>query len=413
MRTRTPDMRDDRGQVIVLVSAALFTLLMVVGMVIDVGIILEKKRQLQNAADAAALAAASAAVDNPALAQAAAEQYLLLNGFDPSDASLIIAVDPNYSATEVEVTVVAAIPTAFFTIAGIDSKTVTVRAVGEARPIRGAADYAFVALSETACVALEKSGNSDLTIIGGALITNSSCTPDALWAHGSGSIVAEGTDFYAGGEARVSGSVYVTPEVTSVTDRIDDPLASLTAPNPATSPDSAGTSASPAMLRINSAQTLRPGTYWGGIEANADVTLEPGIYVIAGGGIRTAGGGSLTGDGVMIYNTDNPGVETCGQVLLTGSNDVALTGMTSGQYANITFWQDVDCNLAFRFSGGHSGTAGVVYVPGARFDLTGGGVLGSIQVFADTIEISGNADITMNFNGYVGESGIPTMVLSE
>ena len=138
MRTRNTDIRDERGQVIVLVSAALFALLLVVGMVIDVGIILEEKRQLQNAADAAALAAASAAVENPALAQSAAEEYLLLNGFDPADTSLVITVDPNYSPTEVEVTVVAVVPTAFFTIAGVDSKTVTVRAVGEARPVRGA-----------------------------------------------------------------------------------------------------------------------------------------------------------------------------------------------------------------------------------------------------------------------------------
>lgn len=409
----TPDLRDERGQVIILISGALFTLLIVVGMVLDVGIILEEKRQLQNAVDAAALAGARAAVDNPALAQAAAEEYLLLNGFDPADSSLTISVNPNYSADEVEVTVVAIIPTAFFTLAGIDSKTVTVRAVGEARPVRGAADYAFVALSETACQAFEKAGHSELTIVGGAILANSSCTPDALWAHGNGSITAEGTDYYDEGAARVNGAVLLDPAPSAVLDRIADPLASLSAPSVDMSLDSAGTSSSPDVLRINSPQTIRPGVYWGGIQASSDVILEPGIYVLAGGGLRTTGAGSLTGNGVMIYNTDNPGVEDCGQVLLAGSNDVALTGMTTGDYADITFWQDVDCDLAFRFSGGHSGTAGVVYVPGAKFHLTGGGTLGSIQVFADTIEVSGNTDITMNFTGYIGDTGTPNMVLSE
>ena len=409
----TPDLRDERGQVLILVSAALFTLLMVVGMVIDVGIILEQKRQLQNAVDAAALAGARAAVDNPALAQAAAEEYLLLNGFDPIDSSLTISIDPNYSPDEVEVTVVAIIPTAFFTIAGIDSKTVTVRAVGEARPVRGAADYAFVALSETACQAFEKAGNSELTISGGAILSNSSCSSESLWAHGNGAINAEGTDYYYEGDARVDGAVLLSPEPTEVLNRIDDPLASLSAPSVGTSPDSGGTSDAPDVLQINSAATLHPGVYWGGIRVNGDVTLEPGVYVMAGGGIRTAGGGSLQGDGALIYNTDNPGTEACGPIHLAGSNDVALTPMTSGEYAYVSFWQDKDCAETFSFNGGHSGTAGVIYLPGAKFDLSGGGTLGSVQVFADTIEVSGNADIAMDFTGYVGDTGTPNMVLSE
>ena len=412
-RTRTPDLQDERGQVLILVTGALFTLLMVVGMVIDVGTILEQKRQLQNAVDAAALAGARAAVDNPALAQAAAEQYLILNGFDPLDPSLTVTVNADYAPDEVEVTASAVIPTAFLTLAGVDSKTVTVRAVGEARPDRGAANYAFIALNETACRAFEKSGNSDLAINDGAILANSSCASEAVWAHGDGSIDAAGTDYYFEGDARLDGAVVVSPAPTQVLARLDDPLAELSAPAVGTSPDSAGTSDAPAILRVNSTATLRPGVYWGGIEINGDVTFSPGIYVMAGGGLRTAGGGSLHGDGVLVYNTDNPGIDDCGSVLLTGSNNVALTPTTSGEYAYVTLWQDEDCTTTFSFNGGHSGTAGVIYVPGARFDMSGGGTLGAIQVFADTIAIGGNVDIAMDFTGYVGDEGSPTMVLSE
>ena len=35
---------------------------------------------------------------------------------------------------------------------------------------------------------------------------------------------------------------------------------------------------------------------------NARLTLNPGIYVIAGGGISVTGNASVTGTGVMIYN---------------------------------------------------------------------------------------------------------------
>ena len=412
-RTGPPNPQDERGQVIVLVTGALFTLLMIVGMVLDVGVILEQKRQLQNAVDAAALAGARAALDNPALAQAAAEQYLLLNGFDPADASLTITVNPDYAADQVEVTVTAVIPTVFFTLAGVDSKTVTVRAVGETRPVRGSSDYAFVALSETACVAFEKSGNSDLIINGGAILTNSTCAPDAFWAHGNGSIDSLAADYYYEGAARVSGSVVLSPDPSSVTAQIEDPLAGLDVPDVGTSPDSAGTSDSPALLRVTAAGTLRPGVYWGGIAITSDVVLTSGVYVMAGGGLSTVGGGSLQGDGVLIYNTDNPGIQDCGAMVLTGSNNVSLTPATSGEYTDITLWQDAACTQAFSFSGGHSAATGVIYVPGAHFNLNGGGTLGAVQVFANTIQVSGNSDITMDFTGYVGDEGTPNMVLTE
>ena len=87
--------------------------------------------------------------------------------------------------------------------------------------------------------------------------------------------------------------------------------------------------------------------------------------------------------------------------------------MTSGAYAYLTFWQDRDCDEVFSFSGGHSGTTGAIYVPGAHFDMAGGGTLGSIQVFADTIEIRGGVDITMDFVSRIGDLGSPRMVLAE
>jgi len=406
---------EERGQVIVVVTGALVTLLLVVGMVIDVGIIQEQKRQLQNAVDAAALASARAADVDPDLAQAAAEEYLLLNGFDPADISLTITVNPNYAPDQVEVTATAVIPTAFFTLAGVDTKTVTVRAVGEVVQGYGSGDYAFVALSEDACIAFEKAGNSELTISGGGgIMVNSDCSPDAFWAHGNGSIDAAILNYFEEGDARVNGAVILNPEPTAANARIVDPLAGLPVPSVPTSPDSGGTQAAPDLLHITSPTTLQPGTFWGGIAVNSDVTLQPGIYVMAGGGLSTAGGGSLTGAGVLIYNTDNPGVQDCGSIVLTGSNSVILTPMTNhDDYEDITVWQDADCTETFTMSGGHPLAAGVIYAPGALFNLVGGGQLGSLQVFADTISVTGDADIEMDFVSYVGEEGIPSLVLAE
>ena len=63
--------------------------------------------------------------------------------------------------------------------------------------------------------------------------------------------------------------------------------------------------------------TLSPGVYYGGWHLTTDkyrIQMQPGIYIIAGGGISQNGsvieaiagiGGPLTAQ-VMIYNTDNP-----------------------------------------------------------------------------------------------------------
>ena len=67
--------------------------------------------------------------------------------------------------------------------------------------------------------------------------------------------------------------------------------------------------------------TLQAGVYYGGwnITSKTRVNLQPGIYVIAGGGIDLAGGAfldSLAATGgpapVLIFNTDNPVAKAAG-----------------------------------------------------------------------------------------------------
>jgi hypothetical protein len=75
-----------------------------------------------------------------------------------------------------------------------------------------------------------------------------------------------------------------------------------------TSMDSGGTAASPQTRNIASGTfLLRPGVFWGGINiTGGDVTLLPGRYVMAGGGFRSSGLGTVTGTNVFIYNTRDP-----------------------------------------------------------------------------------------------------------
>lgn len=98
MRTidRPEDWRDERGQVLILVTISLMTLLTMVGMVLDIGIALEHRRQLQNAVDAAALAGAQMLPDTVA-ASTQANLYFELNSPTIGSPALTIEFPPGDS----------------------------------------------------------------------------------------------------------------------------------------------------------------------------------------------------------------------------------------------------------------------------------------------------------------------------
>jgi hypothetical protein len=160
---------------------------------------------------------------------------------------------------------------------------------------------------------------------------------------------------------------------------------------------------------------LRPGVYWGGLHlaGNATFTMEPGVYIMAGGGFTSAGNGEIEGDEVMIHLTSHPDPGDCGFVSLTGGKDLELTPPTSGDYEHLTLWQDEDCTSDIGYRGGHDDTVGVIYAPGAQVNITGGGDLGSVQIIADTVYVSGNTDYELDFNGYIGDSGTGDILLAE
>jgi Flp pilus assembly protein TadG len=411
------DLGDERGQVLVVVSIAMTSLILFVGIVLDFGIVLERQRQIQNAVDAAALAAARTARDNPGQAVAVAEQYLLLNGVDPSDPSVSITIDTLYGTDQVEISVTASVPTAFLRIANINSKDVTVRAVGEALSL-GVGNYAMVSLNETACDAFLVWGNADLTVVGGGIMVNSSCPAYASDIWGNAGLNASTIDHYAPGGMRVRGNAVTTPAPSPVGSQASDPLAG-TLPNPSlavTSPDSGGTEAAPAVktLNGNGNVTLSPGVYWGGLNVlgNINVTFNPGVYVMAKGDFESWGNGSISGAGVMVYLTA-PDPADCGRISMSGNRVLDFTPASGGPYKDITFWQDQSCTADLEYHGNVTGVHGVIYAPGARFDLLGNVDLGGIQVISDTISFSGNASINMDFTSYVGDTGTGKISLAE
>jgi len=128
---RLRDLRSESGQTLVLMTAAMLTLLGVVGLVLDVAIHLEQRRQLQNAVDAAAHAGAQMLPDT-SLAAARADQYFNANQPTGGPAALSISF-PTPDQEQIEIVGTLDVHYTFLALFGNDGATVSVRAVAGAQ----------------------------------------------------------------------------------------------------------------------------------------------------------------------------------------------------------------------------------------------------------------------------------------
>jgi hypothetical protein len=82
---------------------------------------------------------------------------------------------------------------------------------------------------------------------------------------------------------------------------------------------------------------------------SVSATMNPGTYIMAGGGFRVCGASSLSAPNVMIYNTNDPtqstGFGALDQIELNTTGSIALGPQTSGAYQGLTLYQDPNIAL--------------------------------------------------------------------
>src|SRR5262249_22344840 len=132
---------------------------------------------------------------------------------------------------------------------------------------------------------------------------------------------------------------------------------------------------------------------------NASVILDntgTGIYIIEGGGLTVSGNGSLTGNGVFLFNagssyngTTDGGTE--GAITLGGNGTIELSGPSSGPYAGVVIFQSRRNTRPLSLGGnGSAGISSTIYAPAASLGLSGNAqVNGSLIV--STLSVTGNA----------------------
>jgi hypothetical protein len=283
---------------------------------------------------------------------------------------------------------------------------VNVRASATAMGVPQPFPHTVLLLEPSASGVLFINGNGSLNVPDGTIHVNSAAA-DAVVLNGNAWLRAQVLSIVGGQSSVGNSSIYAT--IVTGAPVVPDPLASLPAPvlsDYPTSLNSGGTAASPSTRTYsgNVQVTINPGIYWGGIKvsANAIVHMNPGRYIMAGGGITVSGNGKVDGEDVFIYNTNDPqnpsGAGAYANISITGNGYTAIAAPDAAHdstYKGIVIFNDraSTTSLTVHGNGGNNGDppyAGFLYNKNGDAVITGNGTYGSLGIIARRMQVSGN-----------------------
>ncbi len=305
--------KSQRGQVLVLVALAILGLVGVVGLAVDSGAAFTERRHAQNAADAAALAAALAKVNNQTNWQNIARQVVTQNGFTESQVTInnppsAQDCNPNDGRQSpyvgnneyIQVIVRSSVEPYFGQIVGVDTLDTCTEAVVRARP--GTIGPLF---SGMGVVTTRSSGNNTFLLEGSAnvrvrnsgIFVNSNGA-NGLFLNGGASVVMDTYGYTVSGTYGKNVGASVTPGIQQGAPLvINSETFSFIPPIP-TPPTC---SANGTQTISGSTITFTPGRF-GDITINGGMTavFQPGVYCL-NGNLNLGGSATFTSTGRVIF----------------------------------------------------------------------------------------------------------------
>lgn len=399
--------RDRRGNALIIAAGALPLVIGSAGLASDTIQWTLWKRQLQRAADSAALAGVYARVqDNSGQTPSQAVSndlsknnqtgIALLSGYPqvsyPSDTS-------TYSKA-VRVQLALKKKLGFSSVFMASEPTIIAEAT--AATIKTGV-YCVVSLEDMSVTGITATGNSTINL-GCGMITNSTSLSAAI-ATGSSSVYA--TPIAAVGDIQAS-SNWNSAELLPFTLKEQDPFADIT-PN-------TSSCTSPSNLRVNANETatVNPGCY-ADITLNGIVTMNPGIYILDGGSLSIGSQARVTCNGCTFVLTNSSGGSnpTIGTADINGGAQVNLRPPNSGTYKNLIMYQDRRASSASnqvnRINGNSASLfEGAMYFPRQELDINGTANLNfnCAQFVSRKVTFSGNGSINNNCSGGYGGNSI-------
>lgn len=423
-----------RGGVTPLTILSLSLLVGVVALVVDSGTLMEARRHVQAAADAAALAGAddlyinypsNVGLDVTGSAQLSAKAVANDNGFlnDNSQSSVVVTTSPNpYQSGPnagkplppgyIEVIITYNASHLFSGVFGSGTTPVRARAVARGRTVPLTKPDVF-ALNLNTAAALNIS-----SLLGGLQVQNSIQVNSSSSQAVVVSLLAKITTPLINLNSLVGGlvngilSFLLGSSTVTTSPPLADPLRYLPEPDPSSmSPGGSNVSYSSGI------HTLSPGVYNGGIIVSGTATVllndggsgTPGIYYLTGqNGLQIKDfanvqmANNATG-GIMIYNNWSDSTEA---ILISTSGSVTINPPSKGKYRGLSIFQKRGTISQFGPNVNITGHAnfqlmGTIYAAYAIASLSGtaannytGG-----QVIADTVNVSGSTTVKVEPNG--------------
>lgn len=335
----TSFLADKSGSLLPLTAVMLPLLLGATGVGVDVSMWLKNRRDMQSAADAAAIAGAwEIAYDfSESFAEDAALKEALKNGYtDTVGNDLAVAFGTTDDGNpKVTVTLTRKDTKYFSQVVYKGDVSATVSAA--AAVLTPNSDFCLLSLDPTADGALTAVGAVDLdsSLCGIAVNSNSDTAVDLS---GNVDINIDLSDLSIVGGLEISGSVDLTTGNTITNaPKATDPYEDLEPPEEVDDTDCDHNNFS-----IGGTGTISPGVYCGGIRitGNGTITFNPGLYYLYAGDLDISGNGNIIANNVSIILTGSE-EDGYGNLDVSGGKDMLFTAPADGSpMEGVAFFQD-------------------------------------------------------------------------
>jgi hypothetical protein len=394
----------ERGQALILIVFAIVGLVGLTGLAVDGGLAYSDRRNAQNAADTAALAAALAHARGREPV-AAADAAALNQGFTNDGTSNTVSVSlndlpvgdcPNMAVgKDITVQITSKVQSYFAPVVGIRQITNTVRATARScDPYVGPLfpGNAIIALARTG-IGFDAVGTPDWSVIGGGIFSNSSTSPSAR-CRGNSDLSAPSLTTVGGVIIACAADV---PDTTTGSDPFEySDYADLLPRVPACD----GTA-----HKVGQVWVAQPGADGSRVAFNGNMRFGPGLFCVTNSPGSYHGQIDSTdyGTGVTFYL-----MPTNFTLRFNGGGSLTATASTTGEYAGVLMFsaphlvngvlqqtQSIDLR-----GNGTGDVQGSVIVPSANVTMFGNSNSDGYdtQVIAYHVDSGGNANIHINYN---------------
>jgi hypothetical protein len=381
--------RSTSGNVFIMAAILMPVILGSAGLAVDSIQWVLWKRQLQRAADSAALAGAYASAQGKdAVATATSDltrtqELVLTTPATIENPPTSGSFSTNNKAVRVTLQYRKALPFTgmFMAVAPLISAKSTAAAVSQG-------DYCVLALDPSTATGVTMQGNATVNLNCGIATNSRSAT--AVTASGSASIVA--TPISAVGGIQASNNYIAPTTLLPYSLPQDDPYASLPTPT---------VSSCMNQVKVQPTETvaLLPGCYRG-MDIKGTLSLSPGTYTIDGNAFSLGSQAVVSGTNVTIILTSNNAASQPSSIAtldINGGATVNLTAPTSGTYGGILFYQDRRAVDGTNTVNGNSSSSysGAIYFASQEVDFNGttGMQTNCLQLVAKRVVFIGNMTV--------------------